>query len=328
MRKAIARAIDATLEGTVVLSFSRVGYAVRSRLGQWEPLPRLNGRWVVITGATSGLGLAAAEAVTRAGANVILVGRSETKTRGVCEGLVKQFPSATVFPVIADTGSLEAVRAAAVTIASLTDTVDVLVHNAGAIAPSFTESPEGLEVTVASQLTGPFLLTTLLEPLLTKAAPGRVLTMSSGGMYTWKFTLSDLVMTPATFDGVKAYARVKRAQVVLTHELALRHDPRAMLFASTHPGWSDTPGLAVSLPTFYRFIRRWLRTPSEGIDTLLWLMTTPTLARHDGQFFLDRRPRSEYKMLGTRSSSPGDDQRTLYEWCEEQTTQPPSGVTQ
>jgi hypothetical protein len=146
-------------------------------------------------------------------------------------------------------------------------------------------------------------------------------------MYTWKFTLSDLVMTPATFDGVKAYARVKRAQVVLTHELALRHDPRAMLFASTHPGWSDTPGLAVSLPTFYRFIRRWLRTPSEGIDTLLWLMTTPTLARHDGQFFLDRRPRSEYKMLGTRSSSPGDDQRTLYEWCEKQTTQPPSGVT-
>ncbi len=319
MKKALTRAIDATLEGTVVLSFSRVGYAVRSRLGQWGPLPRLDDRWVVITGATSGLGLCAAEALAVVGANVIVIGRNEAKTRGVCDDILSRHRGARVIPVIADTGSLDDVRQAATKIATFTDTLHALIHNAGAIAPQFTTNAEGLEVTVASQLTGPFLLTTLLTPLLVKAAPGRVLTMSSGGMYSWKFDLADMVMTAANFDGVKAYARVKRAQVVLTHEQALRHNPRDLLFASTHPGWSDTPGLAQSLPGFHCFLRRWLRTPAEGVDTLLWLVSTPTLARHDGQFFLDRRPRGEYKMPRTRATSPSQDQRSLYDWCVEQT---------
>ncbi len=322
MNKALARAIDAFLEGTVVLSFSRVGYQVRSRTAQWEALPSLEGRWIVITGATSGLGLEAAESMAVAGANVILIGRNEEKTKGVCATIAARHPQARLFPVVADTGSLDAVRRAAEAIAALTDTVHVLIHNAGAIAPAFTTNADGLEVTVASQVVGPFLLTSLLEPLLIKAAPGRVLTMSSGGMYSWRFSLADMVMTPANFDGVKAYARVKRAQVVLTHELALRHDPRAILFASTHPGWSDTPGLAESLPGFYRFIRRWLRTPAQGIDTLLWLLTTPALARHDGHFFLDRRPRGEYKIPGTRAKDPRQDQQSLYEWCVQQTTPP------
>lgn len=319
----LARAIDTVAERSIVGSFSRVGYALRARLFSFAPTTLTAGQVVVITGATSGLGRYLAEQAAAGGATVILVGRSAAKTRAACDDIVNAHPAAVVHPVVADMGSLASVRQAAEEILALTPVAHALIHNAGAITPTWTIGPDGTEVTVASQVVGPFALTRLLEPALTAAAPGRVITVTSGGMYSWKFDLATLQMTPQDYDGVKAYARVKRAQVVLTHEWARRTSPTAILFASMHPGWTDTPGLATSLPTFYRLLRPWLRTPAQGADTVLWLLETPTLAAHDGALFLDRSPRGEHKMSRTRPSDALADQRALWAWCLAQTDAAP-----
>jgi NAD(P)-dependent dehydrogenase (short-subunit alcohol dehydrogenase family) len=155
------------------------------------------------------------------------------------------------------------------------DRVDVLAHNAGALARSWTASAQGIETTVATQVLGPFLLTTLLRDRLERAGPGaRVLTMASGGMYAERLSVDDLEMGPDDFEGARAYARAKRAQVELTAEWA-RRGPASVAFHALHPGWADTPGVVASLPRFHALTRPILRSPEEGADTLAWLAAAP-----------------------------------------------------
>ena len=110
--------------------------------------------------------------------------------------------------------------------------------------------PRGIELTVAGQVITPFLLTKLLLPALLAAAPSRVITVSSGGMYAQRLDPATLEMAPSGYRGAVAYARVKRAQVVLSREWARRVDRADVAFHAMHPGWADTPGIAASLPRF------------------------------------------------------------------------------
>ena len=96
------------------------------------------------------------------------------------------------------------------------------------------------------------------------------MTVSSGGMYTQPFDLDRLEMTPEAYRGTTAYARAKRAQVVLSHEWARRWGADGVASYASHPGWVDTPGLASGLPTFAK-LGPLLRTPGEGADTVVWL---------------------------------------------------------
>lgn len=314
-----ARIVDALLEGSVVGSFSRVGYDVRSRLEHWSPPASMAGRTVVITGATSGLGYETAGTLAALGAEVLFVARNQERAERTRTALRQRAGHDRIDFVLADMASLASVRAAAAALADRLDSLDVLIHNAGALSDQRTVTSEGNETTVAAQLLGPHLLTRLLLAPLTKAAPGRVLTVSSGGLYSAVFDLATLEMSDADYDGVKAYARVKRAQLVLNKEWSRRVDPDDVTFAVMHPGWTDTPGLAASLPSFYRFIRRWLRTPAQGADTLVWLATTPQPVRPSGVFWFDRRRRSQHKVPWTRSANPAADQLALWQWCEERT---------
>ena len=133
------------------------------------------------------------------------------------------------------------------------------------------------------------------------AGPGRVLTMSSGGMYTQRFAAAELEMNPANYDGTIAYARAKRAQVMLTHEWAQRVPASDVVFHSMHPGWADTPGVESSLPGFYRVMRPLLRSPEQGADTAVWLASAPEALEVNGAFWHDRRRRSEHRVPWTRS---------------------------
>jgi NAD(P)-dependent dehydrogenase (short-subunit alcohol dehydrogenase family) len=199
-------------------------------------------------------------------------------------------------------------------------TLDVLIHNAGAISATRTLSPQGFEVTVAAQLLGPFHLTRLLLPVLAGAQPGRVLTVSSGGLYSQRFDLATLELDGANYDGVAAYAKVKRAQLVLNHEWVHHVSSRDVVFHAMHPGWADTPGLAASLPTFYSLAKPWLRTPAQGADTLVWLAGARETVRTTGDFWMDRHPRFEHKVPWTRSRDSGRDQVLLWDWCLERTS--------
>ena len=309
--------IDTTLEATVVGSYSRIGPAVRRRLYHWDGTPTMTHRTVVLTGATSGIGRAAAAALAEAGAGLCLVGRNPGQLESTrlevsefgCEANTE----------VADLADLAQVRDVAGRIAERYVKIDVLLNNAGALFRSPRTVAGGFESTVALNLLSPYLLTEWLLPSLV-AASGRVITMTSAGMYTQRFDLSSLVMSEGVYDGVVAYARAKRAQVVLTEEWQRRYGGRGVDFHVVHPGWSDTPGLSDGLPGFVRVMKPLLRTPAEGAETAVWLAGRPAGTDRGGSLWLDRRPRCRYRLPWTwaparRRQAEGE---ALWNWCHDQ----------
>jgi NAD(P)-dependent dehydrogenase (short-subunit alcohol dehydrogenase family) len=198
------------------------------------------------------------------------------------------------------------------------DTVDVLIHNAGALTHERMEAPDGTEATVASQVVGPFLLTCRLLDQLRRGSPGRVITMSSGGMYTAAVTVDGLLLGPDDYDGTKQYALAKRAQVTLNEMWAERVDRHEVVFHSLHPGWADTPGVEAALPTFRRVMGPLLRDPTEGADTMVWLAADDGAPLSTtGGFWLDRRVRPIHRLPRTRRTDTPDRRRELWEWVSE-----------
>jgi NAD(P)-dependent dehydrogenase (short-subunit alcohol dehydrogenase family) len=317
---------DRLLEATVVPSFTRIGPMVRSRLDHWASAEDwdLTGRTVVLTGPTSGLGRAAAEQLARLGATLVLVGRSAERTARTRDELTELTGNDDVSVVVADLGELDQVRRAGAEIAAAHPRVDVLIHNAGALLAERQQTSDGIEVTIASQVLGPFLLTGLLLEQLAAAAPGRVITVSSGGMYTAalpSFEGDDgLELPPSRYRGAQQYALAKRAQVTLNELWDQRFAEAGIVFHAMHPGWADTPGVAESLPTFRRVVGPLLRTPQEGADTIVWLAADDGPPAVDsGGFWLDRRRRSLHKLPTTRRSDTPERRERLWRWCTERT---------
>lgn len=280
--------LDALADRLIVPSFSRIGYLARAR--SFEPLARLDGRTVLVTGPTSGIGEAAAGGLADLGARLVLVGRNREKLERVAEGLAGDGHRIEV----ADLASIAQVGE----LADRLDppTLDVVVHNAGAMFDEHAYTDEGIERTLALNLVAPWLLTERL--LATGLRPdARVILVSSGGMYSARLSLRDQ-RTGEGFRPAMAYARAKRGQVVLVEEWARAH-PDGPGFHAMHPGWADTPGVEASLPTFRTVTRPVLRTPAEGADTILWLAGADDLP--SGRFWLDRRQRPTHYRPGTEA---------------------------
>ncbi len=300
----ITRAVDLALEGTVGLSFSRIGHEVRSRLDDWQDLEELpgDGRRVLVTGANSGLGYAAACLLLFAGAQVRLLVRSTDKgedtLRRLAEDVGRDLDEDASFDV-ADLADLASVRAFADRQVERHERLDAVIHNAGALFAERAVTQDGLERTYQIHVVAPFLLTSLLLPHLTEGPPSRVITVTSGGMYAEKL-VTGRVDSPGEYRGTVAYARAKRAQVVLTREWARRLGGRGVGFHVAHPGWALTPGVESSLPGFRRLTGPVLRTPEQGADTIVWLALTEP-APDDGRLWHDRRPRLDHKVPWTRS---------------------------
>jgi NAD(P)-dependent dehydrogenase (short-subunit alcohol dehydrogenase family) len=297
-----ARVVDAALEATVVGGFSRIGYAVRSRLGDWDTRFDLTGTRVLITGGTSGIGLAAACTMAGSGASVAITGRDQRRLDHAVSQLADR--GTPVVAVRADASDLEASVTMLEQVLHALGGVDVLVHNAGALTHRHTTSPQGFELTYAVHVLSPFVLTAHALPSL--GTTGHVITVSSGGMYTQRLEPHAVQMGAADFDGVAAYARAKRAQVALTEQWARTH-PRGPVFAAMHPGWADTPGVQDSLPGFRRLTGPILRTPQQGADTISWLAAAEVPS---GLFWLDRTPRSTRRL--PRTGHTDADAQTLF----------------
>ena len=165
----------------------------------------------------------------------------------------------------------------------------------------------------------PFLLTRALRPLLEASAPSRVIVVASGGMYTEPLDVDALDPEPATYDGTKAYARCKRAQVVLAEEWTRDLLDTGITVNAMHPGWADTPGLRTALPGFSRVVGPLLRTPEEGADTIVWLAAAPDAADLSGLFFLDRRARAKHRLRRTRRPDEAREAARLWRLCTERT---------
>jgi dehydrogenase/reductase SDR family protein 12 len=304
--KDLRRALDGVLEASVVGSFTRAGYEARRRMWDWEDLDdlRMDGKTVVITGANSGLGLIAATRLAWMGAAVSIVVRDRARGERARTLIADagRAGQADVALYLADLSSLASVREAAAEIRAAEPHIDVLIHNAGALLTERRTSAEGHEMTFATMVLGPFLLTSELLPVL-RATPGaRVLWVSSGGMYTQPLDVDALETAPGEYQGSVAYARAKRAQVVLSEEWARRLRDDGIAVHAMHPGWADTPGLEAGLPGFRRLVGPFLRTPEEGADTIVWLAAADEPGRSTGRFWLDRRPRSTEKLVRARAT--------------------------
>ena len=312
----LRRLVDAVLETSVVGSFTKVGYEVRRRLYDWQDLTSLDmtGRTVVITGGNSGLGLVTAKALVRIGASVRIVARDAERGATAVEEL-DALGGAPADLYVADLSSLNDVRRLAAEMRERESRLDVLVHNAGALLAERTGSADGHEMTFATMVLGPFLLTSELLPLL-RATPGgaRVLWIASGGMYTQSLDVDMLEMGAEDYSGTTAYARAKRAQVVLAEEWGKRLRQERIAVHAMHPGWADTPGLETGLPGFRTLLGPILRSPEEGADTIVWLAAAEEPGRLTGKFWLDRAPRSTTKLVP--SGATLEEREKLWALCE------------
>ena len=294
--------IDRALEASVLGSFSRIGYLGRRSLGLIGPLERIDGRACWITGGSSGLGLTTALGLARLGARVRLVVRDAGRGADARAQIEEETGATDVRVETCDMSSLESVRALAARINAGDDPVHVLIHNAGVLPHERRESPDGIELTFATNVLGPYLLTRLLLDRLHASAPARVLFVTSGGMYTQRLAVDDLQSREGPFNGPAVYSRSKRAEMAICEEWADELRGTGIVVHAMHPARSDSPGIREALPGFSRLIGPILRTPEEGIDTLVWLASAGEAAATSGQLWLDRRPRPIHRLARTRDS--------------------------
>jgi NAD(P)-dependent dehydrogenase (short-subunit alcohol dehydrogenase family) len=308
----LGRALSCAVDPLIVPSFDRTGFRIHSLGFQPDDLDvDLSGRRCLVSGANSGIGYETALALADLGAELVLLCRSLERGQQAAERIRQHTGNARVSTELIDVSDLSSVRALATRIGSAT--VDVLVHNAGALAGERVETRDGIELALATHVVGPWLLTHLLRDNLKRSADARVIWVSSGGMYTRRLNLEDPNWTRREYDGVIAYAETKRAQVILSELWAEEMREGGVAVNAMHPGWADTPSVEVSLPRFHRVTRSILRTPAEGADTAVWLAACPRAGRYSGRFFFDREERRTHLLPFTRESR--EDRRALWELC-------------
>lgn len=297
------RGIDRLLDRLIVPGYSRLGFALRER--QWsddDPHHRaLTGCRALVTGAGGGIGEAIALGLARLGAQVHVVVRSADRATEAVERITSTLRheglSALLEVEVCDVSDMSSVRSFAADFTQRVDSLDVVIHNAGVLPPERTESVDGHELTVATHVLGPILMTELLLPALRESPMGaRVVLMASGGMYAQRLPSSDPDYLDAKYRGATAYARSKRMQVELAPVLSRRWANDGVSVYAMHPGWVNTPGITSSLPGFSKLMQRALRTSQQGADTAVWLSATSP-APPSGGFWHDRalRPRSYFR---------------------------------
>ncbi|MEE2904012.1 MAG: SDR family NAD(P)-dependent oxidoreductase [Myxococcota bacterium] len=296
-----ARALDAS----VVFSFDKTGY--RRHAKDFSPVDfskRLSGKRIVITGANSGIGFSAASQFLRHGAEVIMVARHRGRADQAAQRLqtFAEQGGGSLRVEIADMSDLSDVRSLS---NRLDGPIDTLIHNAGAMLSELTRTSDGFETITATHLIGPYLLTERLIDANklegSKDEPGRVVIVSSGGLYTQALDMRVLDNPPEPYDGMVHYAHTKRGQLLLSRHLDEKYRTRNVRCLCMHPGWVDTPGVERAMPKFYRWTGKILRNPDEGADTIVWLAAVePTKLSNEEVFYFDRSVVPEHKLQSTR----------------------------
>lgn len=245
----------------------------------------MTGRTIVITGASDGIGAAAARRLSRNGEHVVVVGRSESKTKAVAAEL-----SADYF--VADFADLTQVRAVADKIRSEYPRIDVLANNAGGMCREIEITADGYEKTYQVNYVAPFLLTTHLMDVLVNSRATVVNTTSSSQRLIPRVRIDDLENTARRRPSI-AYALTKLAIVLFTRELHRRYHPSGVSAATFHPGYvnsnfGDASGSRMLLFMKHRvpISARFTATADEGADQLVWLASsTPGVDWTPGEYY-------------------------------------------
>lgn len=258
----------------------------------------------VVTGATSGIGKETAVALAKAGATVAVVCRTRDRGEAALAEIRRRAGHDAVSLFVADLSSQRAIRTVAAELQAALPRIDVLVNNAGLALRDRLVTEDGFENTFAVNHLAYFLLTRLLQPTLLASAPARVVNVSSEA-HRWGAIRFDDLMGEAAYDGWKAYAQSKLANVLFTYELARRLDGTGVTANCLHPGLVGT-AFASRGPSLIRILSRLarplLRSPASGAATSVYLASAPEVATVTGQYFAGRR---------ARRSSPASYDRAL-----------------
>jgi NAD(P)-dependent dehydrogenase (short-subunit alcohol dehydrogenase family) len=309
--------IDARAAANDAIGFSRVGYEMRAPSFDDNDLGHIAGRTVVISGATAGLGRAAAQRLAELGARVVVLARDEHRGRQALTEIEAETGNSNLALVVCDVSSLESVRQAAAVLLADEREIHVLINNAGVLLNERQYSADGYDLVLATNLLGPFLLAELLRERIVASAPARIIEVSSGGMYYQRINVVDPQTENGDYVGTEVYSRTKRGQVMVTEIRAEQLAGTGVVCHSMHPGWAATPGVSSSIPLFEKKFRDVLRTPAQGADTIVWLAAADAPAHSSGQFWLDRRPRETYRTDATRETA--EEREALWLLCRRMT---------
>ncbi len=308
--------IDTALDRSIALGYGNLGLLIRRALPGWpaDP-PRMDGQVVMVTGAASGLGLAASQGFAALGATVHAVARSRQRAEQAVKEIRAAVPGADARPVVCDVSSPRALAAMTEAFAGEEQRLDVLVNNAGVMPDHRERSIDGHELMFATHVLAPFALTQLLGDVLRRSVPSRVINVSSGGMYSQSLPSEDLESETTSYSPTKLYARTKREQVVITELCAERLRGSGVVVHAMHPGWADTQGVRVSLPRFSVITKPIIRTSEQGADTIVWLGAAAEPLQTTGEFWHDRRPRPTHYWLRASQERP-QDREALWDHCQ------------
>jgi len=259
----------------------------------------LEGKVFLVTGATEGIGKAAALECAARGADLTITGRSKEKTERVLAELQAAAGGSPVHALLGDLSTIAEARRVAAEFKARRQRLDVLVNNAGAIFAQKHTSADGLEMTFALNHLGYFVLTTELLDLLRSTPGSRVVSTSSGAHFMGKLDLSDVSRCEKGYSTWRAYGDSKLANVLFTRELSRRlgegHSANCV-----HPGWVHTgfamnnKGLMASLVGATASL--FARTPKKGAETIVWLAAAPEAAGISGQYLHDKKVASTSKL--------------------------------
>jgi len=248
----------------------------------------MNGKVCLITGGTGGIGKVAAESLARMGADVVLIGRSPEKTRGVVQEIREKTGSQSVKSLIGDLSAQSEVRRVADEFRAQYGRLDVLLNNAGAFFWSRKLSQDGCEMTFALNHLAYFLLTNLLVDMLVSSAPARVINVSSAAHIAARLDFNDL-QNERGYSGWKAYGQSKLANIYFTYELARRLKGTGVTANVLHPGFVATNFGRSNGGVFdvlFRLVQIGAITPEQGAETSIYLASSPEVQEVTGKYFV------------------------------------------
>ncbi len=256
----------------------------------------IQGKLILVTGATSGIGEVTARELARQGAHVIILARNRQKAERTRQEIIATTGNQQVDVVLADLSVMQQVRDVAAQLHDKYPRLDVLVNNAGLMFGAERElSADGYEMTLATNHLGPFLLTSLLLDLLQKSPAARIVNVASMAYRFSKPTLDDL-QSEREYSPVWEYGNTKLWNIMFTQELAQRLRAHGITNVTTnclHPGAVAT-GYGQQTGGFVGFAlglaRPFMISPEKGAQTSLFLATDPSVANVSGGFFSKKKP--------------------------------------
>jgi NAD(P)-dependent dehydrogenase (short-subunit alcohol dehydrogenase family) len=250
----------------------------------------LQGKVLLVTGATEGIGKAACDRFAERGATLVVTARNREKGERIVDEWKKASGNGRIELLVGDLSKQADVRAIARAFRDKHDKLDVLCNNAGALFSKYRESADGFEMTFALNHLSYFLLTHELLPVLKKTRGARIVSTSSDAHQRGKIDLETIAHRPSRKAGFAVYSDSKLANILFTRELARRLSGSGVTANCFHPGFvrtgfghNDSALFALGVTIAGLFAR----TPAKGAETLIWLAASPDAERFSGEYFLD-----------------------------------------